>query len=98
MTSYSRCTVRLTDDVHRLKDVPDPEGVAPDGQTIEMRMQKLCIDAAEDIRQCANTCDAYLKLALFTLPSHPIPNYEQEEDARQNILRVHVGRQTFEVR
>ena len=45
----------------RLKDVTDVAKIAPDGQTIEGRMQGLCKDVAEDIKKCANTCDAYLK-------------------------------------
>lgn len=39
----------------------DPTKIAPDGQTIEGRMQGLCNDVAEDIKQCANACDTYLK-------------------------------------
>lgn len=45
----------------RLGDVKDAKKVAPDGQTIEGRMQKLCADVAEEIKKCANTCDIYLK-------------------------------------
>ena len=45
----------------RLKDVSDPKQIAPDGQTIEGRMQKLCEAVAEDIKKCANACDTYLK-------------------------------------
>ena len=48
----------------RLKDVTDVTKIAPDGQTIEGRMQKLCADVAEDIKKCANTCDTYLKLVM----------------------------------
>jgi len=44
-----------------LKDVPDPNKIALDGQNIEERMKKLCEAAAEDIKQCANVCDTYLK-------------------------------------
>ena len=44
-----------------LNGVTDAKKIAPDGQTIEGRMQKLCEDVAEDIKKCANTCDAYLK-------------------------------------
>jgi len=52
--------------------VTDVTKIAPDGQTIEGRMQGLCIDAAEDIKNCANVCDTYLKSVgirsiLFTL-------------------------------
>jgi len=46
----------------RLKDMADVTKIAPDGQTIEGRMQKLCTAVAEDIKKCANTCDTYLKL------------------------------------
>jgi len=49
----------------RLKDVTDVTKVAPDGQTIEGRMQELCKNVAEDIKKCANTCDTYLKLVEF---------------------------------
>ena len=45
----------------RLKSVSDPRQEAPDGQTIEGRMQGLCEIAAEDIKECANACDTYLK-------------------------------------
>ena len=62
------CFVFLSHCVHpsdwpasRLKDVTDPKQTAPDGQTIEGRMQKLCEDVAEDIKKCANTCDTYFK-------------------------------------
>ena len=47
--------------VSRLKDVTDPKQTTSDGQTIESRIQTLCEAAAEDIRKCANVCDAYLK-------------------------------------
>ena len=62
------CPVFLSHCVHpsdwpasRLKDVTDPKQTAPDGQTIEGRMQKLCEAVAEDIKKCANTCDTYFK-------------------------------------
>jgi len=45
----------------RLKDVDNPKQVAPNGQTIEGRMQKLCEAVAQDIEKCANACDTYLK-------------------------------------
>ena len=61
--------------MYRLKDVSDPKKVAPDGQTIEGRIQKLCDGVAEDIKRCANTCDTYLKSALV-MCHHPIPNRE----------------------
>jgi hypothetical protein len=41
--------------------VPDSTQVASDGETIEGRMQKLCEAAAEDMKDCANVCDTYLK-------------------------------------
>ena len=44
-----------------LNDVSDPKQVAPDGQTIEGRVQILCEAVAGDIKECANVCDAYLK-------------------------------------
>ena len=43
----------------RLKDISDPNQVAPDGLTIEGRMQTLCTAAADDIQKCANVCDLY---------------------------------------
>ena len=45
----------------RLKDISDPKQIAPDGQTIEGRLQNLCEAVAEDIKRCANACDTYLK-------------------------------------
>ena len=49
----------------------DPAKVASDGQTIEGRMQKLCVKVAEDIERCANTCDTYLKLVLASFTISP---------------------------
>lgn len=45
----------------RLKNVSDPKQTGPDGQTIKGRMEELCEAASEDIKNCANTCDTYLK-------------------------------------
>jgi len=56
--------------VYRLKDVSDPKKVAPNGQTIEGRMQELCAGVAKDITRCANTCDTYLKLVLVVCHLH----------------------------
>lgn len=47
--------------VSRLNDVRDRKKIAPDGQTIEGRMERLCEAVAEDIKKCANACDTYLK-------------------------------------
>jgi hypothetical protein len=62
----------LIENAHRLKDVSDPTKVAPDGQTIKGRMQNLCVDVAEDIRRCANTCDTYLKLVFIWFNTSPL--------------------------
>lgn len=51
--------------VYRLKDVSDPEKVAPNGQTIGGRIQELSASVAQDITRCGNTCDTYRKLALL---------------------------------
>ena len=59
---HSRLTAYLPDrPMSRSKDASDPKQIAPDGQTIEDRMKKLCEDVAEDIKKCANACDTYLK-------------------------------------
>ena len=59
---HPRLTAYLPDrPTYRLKDVSDPKQIAPDGQTIEGRMKRLCKDVAEDIKKCANACDTYLK-------------------------------------
>lgn len=47
--------------VARLNLVTDPKKMTPGGETIEGRMQRLCEAVAEDIKECANACDAYLK-------------------------------------
>ena len=52
--------------VYRLEGVSDPKKKAPNGQTIEGRMQGLCDDVAKDIKLCGNTCNAYLKLVSVT--------------------------------
>ena len=60
--AYSHFTTSISDrPASRLKDVSDPKQIAPDGQTIEGRMQKLCESIAGDIKKCANACDTYLK-------------------------------------
>ena len=66
----------------RLKDVSDPKQIAPDGQTIEGRMQKLCEVVAEDIKKCANACDTYLKWV------HPIFNslFPDSQGVRKKLL------------
>ena len=46
--------------------------MAPDGQTIEGRMEKLCVKVAEDIKRCANTCDTYLKLVFVSFTIFPL--------------------------
>ena len=59
---HLRSTVCFPDQpTSRLKDVSDSKQIAPDGQTIEGRMQKLCDAVAEDIMACANACDTYFK-------------------------------------
>ena len=59
---HSRLTAYLSNQsTYRLKGVSDPKQIAPDGQTIENRMKKLCEDVAEDIKKCGNACDTYLK-------------------------------------
>ena len=66
--------VHQIESIHRIKDVSDPKKVAPDGQTIEGRMQTLCVDVAEDIKRCVDTCDTYLKLVVVLVYSLPVPN------------------------
>ena len=59
---YSRPVARLSDGlIPSLNDVTDSKNVAPDGQTIGGRMEKLCEGVAGDIRKCGNACEAYLK-------------------------------------
>ena len=67
--------VPLIERIRRLKDVPDSKKVGPDGRTIEGRMQTLCVNAAEDIKQCANTCDAYLKSVVILVLPPLVPNH-----------------------
>ncbi|RDX45005.1 hypothetical protein OH76DRAFT_1457767 [Lentinus brumalis] len=44
-----------------LQFIDGPSNVGTDGQTIQERLQNLVDMMAEDIRQCANACDAYAK-------------------------------------
>ena len=44
-----------------LKGVTDLKKTAPDGTTIEGRVQRLCEDVAADIKKCAGSCDTYLR-------------------------------------
>ena len=48
-------------ETRRLNGMTDPKNTGPDGRTVGGRMQKLCEDAAVDVRQCANACETYLK-------------------------------------
>ncbi len=45
----------------RLRGIKDPESVGPDGLTIKARLQGLVEQATQDIKKCANACDAYAK-------------------------------------
>ena len=49
----------------RLRGIKDEETIGPDGQTIKARMQELVKQTAEDIKTCANACDAYSKKKLL---------------------------------
>ena len=54
--------VNLSDlSTSRLDEAFDPKKIVPGGQTIEERIQTLCEDAARDIKECGNACDAYSK-------------------------------------
>ncbi|KAI1785889.1 hypothetical protein LXA43DRAFT_99677 [Ganoderma leucocontextum] len=48
----------------QLRGIKDEDSM-PDGQTIKARMQKLIEQTAEDIKMCANACDAYAKKNLI---------------------------------
>ncbi|KAJ7846349.1 hypothetical protein B0H14DRAFT_934544 [Mycena olivaceomarginata] len=48
----------------QLKNVKDAREKAPDGTTIEGRMQEIAKGTAEDIKDCANVCDTYSKKKL----------------------------------
>lgn len=42
------------------------EDIGPDNQTIKSRMEQLIFGAADDMQQCGNVCDAYMKKRLLT--------------------------------
>jgi hypothetical protein len=46
---------------HSLKDVKNDKVIAPDGTKIEDRLKSLVERTADDIKECSNTCDAYLR-------------------------------------
>ncbi|KAI0633750.1 hypothetical protein C8Q77DRAFT_1116698 [Trametes polyzona] len=48
----------------QLGDVKDVDTPGPDGVTIKARLQELIKRTAEDIKACANACDAYSKKRL----------------------------------
>ncbi|KAK6981220.1 hypothetical protein R3P38DRAFT_2664248 [Favolaschia claudopus] len=48
----------------QLKNVKDADEVAPDGSTIKGRLQEIVNIATDDIKACANACDAYTKKKL----------------------------------
>ncbi|KAH9942449.1 uncharacterized protein BXZ73DRAFT_88023 [Epithele typhae] len=49
----------------QLGEIKGPTLIAPDGKTIEARLQGLVIKTADDIKACANTCDVYSKKKLI---------------------------------
>ncbi|GBE88944.1 hypothetical protein SCP_1403520 [Sparassis crispa] len=49
----------------QLKTVKDEEDVGPDGVTLKGRLQGLVKNTADDMKDCANTCDAYSKMKLL---------------------------------
>ncbi|KAI0752480.1 hypothetical protein C8Q80DRAFT_1146274 [Daedaleopsis nitida] len=49
----------------QLRSVKDEETIGPDGMTIKARMQSLINNTTEDIKRCANACDAYSKKKLI---------------------------------
>ena len=52
--------------LRRLQFIDGPSNVGTDGVTIQERLQNLVDMMAEDIRQCANACDAYAKRNLVS--------------------------------
>ncbi|KAF7329876.1 VPS13 domain-containing protein [Mycena kentingensis (nom. inval.)] len=48
----------------QLKSVKDPNEIAPDGSTIQGRMEVIVETAAKDIKACGNACDTYVKKKL----------------------------------
>ncbi|KAM5533024.1 hypothetical protein V8D89_013292 [Ganoderma adspersum] len=49
----------------QLRGIKDEESVGPDGQMIKARMQELVKQTADDIKKCANACEAYAKKRLI---------------------------------
>ncbi|KAH9950246.1 hypothetical protein B0H21DRAFT_819379 [Amylocystis lapponica] len=49
----------------RLQAVKDEDEIGPDGMTVKGRMQEIVGRTARDIKDCANTCDAYSKMKLL---------------------------------
>ncbi|TCD69752.1 hypothetical protein EIP91_006288 [Steccherinum ochraceum] len=48
----------------QLRDVRDPKERGPDGIPIDARLQGIAESTADDIKDCANTCDTYAKKRL----------------------------------
>ena len=51
----------------RLRNLKDPTHAAPDGTTVQGRMQSLMQQIAADITECGNACDAYAKKNILGL-------------------------------
>ncbi|KAH9950295.1 hypothetical protein B0H21DRAFT_565923 [Amylocystis lapponica] len=49
----------------RLQTVKDEDEIGPDGMTVKGRMQGIVGRTARDIKDCANTCDAYSKMKFL---------------------------------
>ena len=62
MSIHFHLGVNLSDlSTSRLDEAFDSKRIAPDGRTIEERVETLCKDVARDIKECGNACDAYSK-------------------------------------
>lgn len=100
-------TSKPSDACNRLKSVKDEEDVGPDGVTIKGRLQELVNKTVEDIKQCANTCDAYSKMKLLAkVLKGPlwegrlisfVQLFSQRRDEFQFALAAHTGRKIGQI-
>ncbi|EED77713.1 predicted protein [Postia placenta Mad-698-R] len=84
-----------------LKNVKDEAVTAPDGVTIEARLQGLMKQTAGDIQSCGNVCDAYSKMSLLakvlkgplwegTFASF-VSKFSQRRDDIEFALSIHIA-------
>ncbi|GBE88956.1 hypothetical protein SCP_1403640 [Sparassis crispa] len=90
----------------QLKNVKDVEDVGPGGITLKGRLQNLVKTTANDMKKCANACDAYSKLLVKILTgplwenklADFVSTFTERRTQFEFTLSIHIGRGVDEVK